>query len=802
VARSFGIRARAAIAPLAALASLAVGGCASDGAVSVTRWTLSVPEAPEPLAIELPTRFELPDRDLEYSLVTTVELPASWRGAPLTLSIDHLFADAALWINGVEMPGLFHRAPGGYRGDGPVGWSIPASFTADGPVRLELRVRHNWALGAWFDTVPHLRPGLDNAPRAAFVRSFNRSTALLGFGTLMTISFTYLLLFAIQRERRWYGWLALQMACASVYLLFIAGHLEGVGRVAEVPLFSFTMSMAVISSVYAVNARFELGPPSRAWAWLAVAHVVVVVATLGPFTTYRYYGALAVITITGINAVHIWRLTVLTRRRPRQPGVLPNLVAWWLVVFTAPFDGIPWLGLPDVVSGLRLGSLGLAAYALIMFVALCGDHLRSLRRADALNAELSRGLERIESLNDELQRQVGERSRQLAEAMARLAHGNMGPPKVEPGDVINDRYRVLERIGAGAMGAVYRVERTTDGAVFAAKVLTGAAGAAQLSRFAREAQTASEIRHDNVVAVVDVDFSTAGYMFLVMEYVDGPCLKDLDGKFGTVSWALEALAEIAAGVAAIHESGIVHRDLKPANVLVTRQDPPRVKITDFGIATAVADTADAAGAGAPAPAASAIASVAAASFSSASTATATGQGGPGPSAAPVSDSALAALRAHIEGGAGDATGRTGGSAFTLAGSTAGSAGGSQLTRTGALLGTPVYMAPELAHGAKFASEASDVFSLGVMAFEMLTGRRPFAVPPCLARSTGTPIEEPPSLTDRCPELDSAVVAVLTRALAVDPERRPGAAEVAAVLRGTDEKRASAVAVTALADRPL
>ena len=776
-----------------ALVAITLAGCAGGESVDLDRWRLTSGDPRvEPRPVQLPDRFELPRADLTYSLRTFVQVPARWRGGPLSLSVDHLFADAVLYVGGDRMPSRTDSGAEGFRGEGPAIWSIPSAYTDVDTLNLELRIRHSWALSGWFDTVPRLQSGLTGDPRTAFVRGFNRWTAVLGFGTLMTISFTYLLLFVIQRERRWYGWLALQMALASVYLLFIAGNTEAVGRYAEVPLFGGTMSLAVLCSIYAVNERFELGPPSRFWAWLALSHPVVALLTLGPFTSVPQYGPLAVFTVTGVNLVHIWRLAALARRQPRMPGVLPNLVAWSIVAVTAPFDAIPWLGLPDVMAGLRIASLGLTAYALIMFVALCGDHLRSLRRADELNVELASGLERIEQLNVELQRQIAERSRQLAETMARLAQGAGGPPEIKPGDVINDRYRVVAPIGAGAMGAVYRVERIADGQPLAAKVLTGVANASQLARFAREAQTASEIRHPSIVTIVDVDFSTSGFMFLVMELVDGPCLRDLNERFGDTTWAEGVIAEVAGGLAAVHGRGVIHRDLKPANVLVTQVDPPAVKITDFGIATIAADgsTDD----GAPAslmlggrPALEPVFSAtsdsnndnASARFErlrafaeSQATATAT--------AAPIIPStdetwARPGGRAAGKRGAAGATARSAGSG---SGSGPGSGVSGQLTRTGALLGTPVYMAPELAEGARFASSASDVWSLGVMAFELLTGDRPFAIPPCLARTSGMAPEAAPDVRDRCPHLREDLAALVQRSLSFEPAERPSAGEVA------------------------
>jgi serine/threonine-protein kinase len=105
-----------------------------------------------------------------------------------------------------------------------------------------------------------------------------------------------------------------------------------------------------------------------------------------------------------------------------------------------------------------------------------------------------------------------------------------------------------------------------------------------------------------------------------------------------------------------------------------------------------------------------------------------------------------------------------------------------LTVTGAIMGTPVYMAPEAAHGAKTISAAADVFSLGVLAFELCTGERPYTEPPAVSAMKNAPMPAPPApLASRAPGLDARVATVLDRALSLSPEARPAAQEIADVL---------------------
>ncbi|MCA8923758.1 MAG: protein kinase, partial [Planctomycetes bacterium] len=145
-------------------------------------------------------------------------------------------------------------------------------------------------------------------------------------------------------------------------------------------------------------------------------------------------------------------------------------------------------------------------------------------------------------------------------------------------------YEILEELGRGCMGVVYRVRRPSDGQEFALKVVLDERPSAEaLGRFAREAQVGIRLRHPGIVPVVDLG-QAGGRMYLVMEYCPGPTLKDrLRAGSLTSTEAALLVAEVADAVAAAHEQGVLHRDLKPANVILDeRTGAPRV--TDFGLA--------------------------------------------------------------------------------------------------------------------------------------------------------------------------------------------------------------------------
>lgn len=340
-----------------------------------------------------------------------------------------------------------------------------------------------------------------------------------------------------------------------------------------------------------------------------------------------------------------------------------------------------------------------------------GTMTAAVRRHEEEQAAHLRDLEaqkhEIESLNVELQRQVAERSRELREALARLHKGRT--EGIEVGKIIEGRYRVLRRIGAGGMGAVYEVERISDGKHYALKTLSKIGTAESLARFAQEAEVTARLGHPNVIAMVDVGIDQDGIMFLVMELATGAPLEAQRSRFGDVPWSLFILKQLVAGLTAVHGKGIVHRDLKPANVLLAG---PKllVKIVDFGLGALgsegllheLAETA----------------------------------------AAPV-----------------------------------------DLTQTGVLMGTPMYMAPELIHGVKDAPPSADVFSLGVMAFEMFTGQRPFPTPPILDSLHGRSLVPAPQLAIHCASLKPIIAAAFDRCLSFDPKQRPSAAELHQLLAG-------------------
>jgi tRNA A-37 threonylcarbamoyl transferase component Bud32 len=160
----------------------------------------------------------------------------------------------------------------------------------------------------------------------------------------------------------------------------------------------------------------------------------------------------------------------------------------------------------------------------------------------------------------------------------------------EIGAVIDERYRLIERIGLGGMGAVYKAEHVGMGRVVAVKLLRPEMGGRQeaIDRFTREAQASARVAHKNVCAVSDFGVRADGALYLVMELLRGETLRERLDRVGRLPWqsAVAIARHVARGLAHAHAQGVVHRDVKPENVflVVDDDDPDFAKILDFGIA--------------------------------------------------------------------------------------------------------------------------------------------------------------------------------------------------------------------------
>ena len=152
-------------------------------------------------------------------------------------------------------------------------------------------------------------------------------------------------------------------------------------------------------------------------------------------------------------------------------------------------------------------------------------------------------------------------------------------------ELVLDQYVLLELLGQGGIGAVYKARQIRMNRLVALKVIKreALASPAAVERFRREAEAAAKLSHPNIVTVHDTN-AVNGTHFLVMEYIEGNNLKHLVQERGPlpVETACEYIRQAACGLAHAHEQGMVHRDIKPANLMLTKQGV--VKVMDMGLA--------------------------------------------------------------------------------------------------------------------------------------------------------------------------------------------------------------------------
>jgi tRNA A-37 threonylcarbamoyl transferase component Bud32 len=172
------------------------------------------------------------------------------------------------------------------------------------------------------------------------------------------------------------------------------------------------------------------------------------------------------------------------------------------------------------------------------------------------------------------------------------------------GRVLSQRYRILAKLGEGAMAAVYLAEHSGVGTNIVLKILLPDLAQRKefVDRFLQEVKIASDIHHDNIIDIFYSGRSPEGLVFLAMEYVPGTNLQDLLARYGALSWerAQPILHQVADALTAAHAQGVIHRDVKPDNVLIQERQGPDgiidfVKVVDFGISNLVGGLAQSKG---------------------------------------------------------------------------------------------------------------------------------------------------------------------------------------------------------------
>lgn len=279
--------------------------------------------------------------------------------------------------------------------------------------------------------------------------------------------------------------------------------------------------------------------------------------------------------------------------------------------------------------------------------------------------------------------------------------------------ILNDRYEMQQRIGRGGMADVYLARDILLDRLVAIKVLFPeyATDPAFVERFRREAQSAANLNHPNIVSVYDWGRSNNTY-FMAMEYVPGRTLAEALHDVGqiTAMKAAEVGIEVAAALSFAHRGNVVHRDIKPGNILIGSNG--QLKVADFGIARALGSAAD-----------------------------------------------------------------------------------SSLTQVGAVMGTAAYLSPEQAQGGQ-PDPRSDLYSLGIVLYEMVGGRVPFSGDNPVSIAYKQVHEAPQPLNQLASDVPRAFEAIVARLLAKDPDLRYATAEAA---RDDLRRFRDGIPVQALAD---
>jgi serine/threonine protein kinase len=307
----------------------------------------------------------------------------------------------------------------------------------------------------------------------------------------------------------------------------------------------------------------------------------------------------------------------------------------------------------------------------------------------------------------------------------RLTSKTDSPPPADPlvGRVIAGKFAVNERLGAGAMGIVYRATQIALERTVAIKVLHRefAADSEFADRFWREAKAASRLDHPNSIRVFDFGQEPDGLLYLAMEYVEGTDLFDWLSQRAPIGplVIIELLSQVLAALAVAHDMAVVHRDLKPENIMIVRGTSDDgsaidiVKVCDFGIAKLL------------------------------------------DASAPPSSPANEPRRKH--------------------------------STTGLIVGTPAYMSPEQARG-EAQDARSDLYAVGIMLYELLTGRLPFEAETLIGVALKHVSDQPERPSARAAGVDPELEAICLKAISKKPaDRYQNAREMRVALQGVASK---------------
>jgi hypothetical protein len=416
-------------------------GCADDGE-TLARWTLVDAAGGTATQVSLPAHVGgLVGRSERFELQCHVPLDPAMRAGPVTLSIAWLPARVSLRVDGVAVDELDHPLTDRFRSAGAHRWHIPDELLRRGEIDLDLRIENAWTQATWLDTPPRLSRTEGGNVAFLATAAFDQASAVTAFVTIALLTLLYFALYLRDRRRVQYGFFALEGLGALPYPAVMAGLAQPVLGRGEVAVGGAALALSAVATVHFTSSYLGLPRPSRGW-WVALGVVgIAAVFRGGPFDATPWVVPATVALVLANAGYQLATFARLARTKSRPTNLSIVTLSWPVAVVFATSDFVGWLGLGDPFGGLRAGSLGIASVAVLQSIALAGEHIQSLRQA--------------ELLNEELRHQVAARSRDLAEALARLGAASGAPVELKPGDAVEDRYRVVRLLGHGAGGRVY-----------------------------------------------------------------------------------------------------------------------------------------------------------------------------------------------------------------------------------------------------------------------------------------------------------------------------------------------------------